>query len=312
MYSFMPYRIVLSLLAIMTLCGWPSINLGAGAGGAPQCTVKAQNSWNFDDYVNIPSQSPTSFKYQGVGQHNQSMYCGPDDHGVVCPVDVPNGGPLGSGAVFMRAHNGTEWNPVELRSDWRNWQNYQSNDELTISFDIKGVWQPSAPLGWKKPAVIWREGEFFTGGDNANGTHNERICFNLDPGDTESIVDAGGSTGDKQEFCGSDVVADNTGVNTTGAASLVDGEWVHITVVWTGGSAPNWNTGKIEYYVDTTLVKTESNIEGRIKNTGNRLRIGWGANLFQDTDYYLDNLQIDKNAWDADRVALAVGCDIPT
>lgn len=303
-------RIILSAIAL-TLCGWPSINLGGGA-GMHDCEVLATNSWNFNDYVHIPGQNPSSFKYQGVGSQSEPMYCGPSQYSITCPTDAPNEGPFGSGAVFMDAvgTGADDWVDVALITDWRSWQNYQANNELTIAFHIKAAWSSGNRYGWFRPPLVWRLGEFWTGGDSGFA-HNDRVCLNLDPVGNDPIDDAGGATGNKYTYCGTSVAATEDGLNTTLVDSIPLDEWVHVVTVFEGGASPGFSGGTYKFYIDGTLVKTETGIDGLIANSGNDIWIGNGASRFDFIKYYMDNLQIDNTAWDQDRIDQAWNCDLP-
>jgi len=216
-------------------------------------------------------------------------------------------------------HSGSFEITMGLRSDYRSAsQNYRTDNKLTIAFHIKGLWSPccgccGGPIGWNTAEVVWKLGEAYTGGDgDVITTHSDRICFNLDPGGTRPIADAGGPTGDKWQYCGSDVVEENTGVFSTLAGSLVYQEWSHVAVVWDGAESGQYLNGETRYYLDGVLVKTETGIDGRILNSQNKWLIsGFAPSAFEAVHYVLDNLQIDNIAWDQDRVDLAWNCNVP-
>ena len=315
----MQHRIILSVLAVLMLCGFgtPPLNLGISQDNV-DCTVVAQDAWNFnkEDHIIIVE----SKRYLNHGDSfSPTFYCGPTQFGIFCPLFLPSGGIFGTGAVDMdHYHSGSFEVTMGLRSDYRSAsQNYRTDNKLTIAFHIKGMFTNGdpfgGPLGWLRAEVVWKEGEFYTGGDDfAAGAHSDRICLNLDPGGNKPIEDGGGPTGDKSQYCGSDVVEDNTGVFSTGEDSLVYQEWSHVAVVWDGAESGQYLNGETRYYLDGVLVKTETGINGRILNSQNKWLIaGFAPSGFEAVHYVLDNLQIDNIAWDQDRVDLAWNCNVP-
>ena len=291
-----------------------------GHGMIPACEVRAADAWNFNVQMDgVPPANIIStkiFRNHGtVGTGD--FYCGDTEFGIVCPTWELNGGPFGTGAVWFDDPGGTVL--PELISDYKsNFQNCTSAGKLTVAYHVMPL-RTGGSIGDFRTHAVFRDGVFFSGINRGFFLPNaDRICMNI-----AGVIDLDEVGSDGPLYCGDVGITDGwgEGANTENnpgdgqGTNLVKDVWAHVVFTFAEEDEVNGADGadgRYRVYVDGDLINSLDNeIVGDMPNTTSKWKIAGPTGFADDTTFKIDNLQIECEEWDLDRVRLASDCDVP-